>query len=1047
MNILPIRWPGVSAALVAATLTVAACSTDYNAVSVYNLDRPSAITFSCYGDVRITNGEAASADQEVIVSAQPAEACRLRSVGEVPAGQEGDAEFGAAPVDPEFVAFALQPAKGTVALVTYPSYGGGVELAAVVDTDPLTPGKNAIPIGTLPIGLVTGHESCHLISANAGSCDMSIIDVNSALDRNTPAAVDRIAVTNASGEPLGAKPRAIVAQPPTHDIGYICPERPLGLVYIAYPECNLVAAVEPATGAVVAGITFDAAGAVTITDGSVSCPSQCGGEGESTPVDRAIPRPVALEMAADGARLYVGAENSSAITIVTLDGDYLPSATSTIVLEGDIGITALAASPAMNMGGSLGIFDEGSAGRFSFVYAVATDKSVRVAEVSTQMRECDTQIDARYLHDESDVTWLSCVPVGAPTTPPRRPGARSPGITLPRDSVPLDVAFAAVDNGGEQLEGEPSPIALVGFYAFVTASNGFAYVVNIDDDKYPDFEDPNDSVAAYMPLAMAHQLRDFVSSRNAVDGLTSDGTDALTRCLYVSNDALEFGPRVSGAPIQSLSLTSIASTKVHMLPFLRAVSCINENEDEVAVPELAFAADLETRESAFPDITGTENEQWLMTWEGSVSLDTADVDLDGPPVRLGFVEYDQNGADFALVDGGAPFCRAGLEPYDFVVFGGCDPGVGDNHCSVGEVCYVHPETPTSVDDGLCLPEDKVEQLSGQCKDILTSRRRYTILETYTDHLVLGERRRVLRTTPIAGCESDIQCDDFAELAREITLDEHPLAIALDPPEQSYAWSCEADPSRAPGPDRCVMTCETRADCEDGWACSGGYCVEGQIPPPQCFAALQRYQLRVGDALAVVGQRSGFLHNRIADPGTGACIDDPAANPLLLGRLPLQAPPCTGDGFTDFDVNPCSTTIDHIEEYIPYSGDSCAAQDVALRSREVTAIRFENPAMRFHLVDPTTTGDATCIGDREGTWPAFSAMHPGFQLRFSITGAYLPMFVAGLTVAFPINITPGPEGGLWILDQGDVYSSLSTRGRIVHIDPAAANNAFSPITLR
>ena len=47
----------------------------------------------------------------------------------------------------------------------------------------------------------------------------------------------------------------------------------------------------------------------------------------------------------------------------------------------------------------------------------------------------------------------------------------------------------------EQLEGEPSALAMVGFYAFVTASNGFVYVVNVDDDKYADFEDAADSVA------------------------------------------------------------------------------------------------------------------------------------------------------------------------------------------------------------------------------------------------------------------------------------------------------------------------------------------------------------------------------------------------------------------------------------------------------------------------------------------------------------------------------------------------------------------------
>jgi len=46
--------------------------------------------------------------------------------------------------------------------------------------------------------------------------------------------------------------------------------------------------------------------------------------------------------------------------------------------------------------------------------------------------------------------------------------------------------------------------------------------------------------------------------------------------------------------------------------------------------------------------------------------------------------------------------------------------------------------------------------------------------------------------------------------------------------------------------------------------------------------------------------------------------------------------------------------------------------------------------------------------------------------------------------------PGPLGGLWILDQGDVAGSITTsatQGRIVRIDPSQAANAFASLTLR
>ncbi len=1041
------RSISVGAGLCTALLGLAACGNNYSSPPIYNLDRPSSIAFACYGDLRITNGEEATVDQELVRSAQPLESCRVRYQDEVPEGQ-GKVGDQSALEDPVFAAFALQPTRGTVALVTFPAQSGGVDLAGVVDTDPLTPGKNAIPIGTLPVGLVSSPSGCHLVSANAGSCDLSILDVNSALGSSSTATIERVAIENQSGTPILAKPRAMVVQPPITDIGYVCPDKPQGVVYIAYPSCHTVAAVEPASGQTVAGIRFDSGGGITLTDGDFTCPDECGGD-ETIDADPGAPRPVALDMAEDGSRLYVGADNSPTVTVIDLDQDLMPSASEVVELEGDIGITNLSASPVINMGGSLGVFDTGEAGQFQFVYAVATDRSVRVAEVGGLMEECDAQVDPRYLHDVTDVTLLSCMVVGDLTTPPRRPGAQSPGITLPRDTVPLDVAFASVDNGGEAVDGDPSPTAMVGEFAFVTASNGYVYVVNVDDDKYPDFENPEDPIAAFMPLAMAHQLRDFVSERNAVDGLNADGS-AAAKCVYPSVDTTAKGPRLAAVPDLTIFVNYLAIGQRHLLPSLEGFLCVDEDEVEHAVPELAFAAPLETREKAYPDLEGTKSEQWMMTWEGGVSLDSSSSFVDGPPIRQGHVEI--GGGEMALVDGAAPYCSAGIQPYDIVGFVGCNPALA-GQCGVGEICYAHPESPTSITTGLCLPEDRIDELSGTCKDILTSRRRFTVVSANKDRLVLGERRRVLTTTPADGCDSDDQCTEMAALARQIVSGDHPVDYQPDPSDPTYHWACESDPTRAPGPDRCVMTCDTTDDCEGGWICSSGHCVEATIPPAQCMSTTQSYQLRVGEAFAVVGQSTGFLHHVIADPDTGECIQDPDANPLMIGRLPLVAPPCTGDGFSDLSPNPCSTTVQEVEEYVDYtfSDGKCVAPAPntphAVRTREAAAIRFENPAMRFHLVDPTTTGDLNCIGDRLGTWPAFRAVHNGFQIRWTITGGFFPMYVTNMTVAYPIDITPGPEGGLWIVDQGDVSSSLSTQGRVVHIDPDAAESSFAANILR
>src|SRR5690606_36871408 len=100
---------------------------------------------------------------------------------------------------------------------------------------------------------------------------------------------------------------------------------------------------------------------------------------------------------------------------------------------------------------------------------------------------------------------------------------------------------------------------------------------------------------------------------------------------------------------------------------------------------------------------------------------------------------------------------------------------------------------------------------------------------------------------------------------------------------------------------------------------------------------------------------------------------------------------------------------------------------------------------MHLVDPTTTGDAVCIGDRAADLPAFSPVYPGFQFGFSIVGGFFPMFVTPIEASFPNAIVPAPDGRLWVLDEGDDVSSR-TEGRVFTFVPAAAPEAFGVIII-
>src|SRR5439155_22464531 len=90
----------------------------------------------------------------------------------------------------------------------------------VLDADQLTPSKNSISVGEEPIAIATDRTGCYEVIANAGSCDLSELDVNSAVANSLangqpegPVKVSRLQVTNALAAPILARPAAMNAQP------------------------------------------------------------------------------------------------------------------------------------------------------------------------------------------------------------------------------------------------------------------------------------------------------------------------------------------------------------------------------------------------------------------------------------------------------------------------------------------------------------------------------------------------------------------------------------------------------------------------------------------------------------------------------------------------------------------------------------------------------------------------------------------------------------------------------------------------------------------
>ncbi|MEZ4402700.1 MAG: hypothetical protein R3B06_21950 [Kofleriaceae bacterium] len=1041
---------GLCLALVAGGLVAGCGATGTETAVQRSYDRPVDVAFGCFGRMH-KNGD--PADAENAFSPMPLWTCGIRG------GGPGDTASVGSPPAPDFLpdgqeavgndsvfwyVMAVQPTDGTMTVATSRVHGpsdgdndAGYAAGSfsVKDGDPLIPGHNGLVVGSTPVAIATDTAGCQILTANAGTCDLSIIDLTHIALGDGEPAVNALPIT-AGGAPLAARPAALATVDLDSPVGEACPATPAGLAYVAFPECHAVAAVD-GTGAVVASIRFAADGTATLGDGNLSCPRECGAREPIT--DGA--RPVALDIVKDRRvgfqKLAIALANRPVVTVVDLDAAGKPAAVKQVELDGDIGTTDVAISQQITMGGTSGLNDGDAGTDAEFVYAVATDGTVRVAEVLTDDVECDTQVDPRYLAAERNSDRFICLAVGDVATPPRRAGARGPGIAMPGPARPVAVAIGTSDNRLAS-RADPSPDLLAGHFAYVALSTGFTIVVNIDDDNYPDVPIASAPLTSQLALAMPHTVRDSGLDRGATnlnDGVRVCG--ATQPSTAGSDSRIHGGPRIDSDPLRVIVLDQIVEAKGYALPYVHQELCTGD-DTTTPVAVGSFASSVDARLTTFPDWRAPAiEENWYFTWEGVLSQDPTDgsATIDGPTVRTGVV--DIAGGGIAVRDASAPYCAAGVEPRDIITFRGCDPARGDAQCGAGETCYVHPDA--TVASGACLPTAQLDELSGLCRDYLVTQRRFAVVDAFADRLTLRERKRELRTTPISGCTSTAQCQTLAAYEATLTSADHPVDDTSAAP--AYTYACEADPTRAVAPDRCVMTCASDDQCADGTVCRAGHCLEGIVPLPACMAGLQRYDVRGADAFVAIGQRTGYLHPIVADPGTGRCVKDPTASRLLIGRLPLVAPPCTGAAD---EPNPCQTTVDQTEEVPDYRAGSCtlASTTDKIVTRQAQALKFANPMMTIDVVDPTYPGDAMCRHDRGGTLVDVPTVFTGMVLRFHVgAGAgvrILGSLVGTPQVVQPANVVVAPDRSVWIVDAGDIDDNIAAtpnlRGQLVRAAP-------------
>jgi len=194
--------------------------------------------------------------------------------------------------------------------------------SALVDMDPDAPGYNLIPAGRLPSALTITEDSCRTVSANTGSCDMTVLDVaglgayaiNTTREGTEPpelpspsTLITTVEPRNGDGQRLAASPARLLAVPralslagesapdpvdggedgddgdggPVGEVpeGTVCDLSRAASVYMTFPSCQLVAEVSLTNGTVLQArqfVTTDA-GEVELVDPGpdVRCPVDC----------------------------------------------------------------------------------------------------------------------------------------------------------------------------------------------------------------------------------------------------------------------------------------------------------------------------------------------------------------------------------------------------------------------------------------------------------------------------------------------------------------------------------------------------------------------------------------------------------------------------------------------------------------------------------------------------------------------------------------------------------------------------------------------------
>jgi hypothetical protein len=272
----------------------ASCTSQPVILPSRDFDRPTDMTFVCMGAFAPNGGSSADGGAAETDAAAPAGAQVLSGRPMRECHKRGSADV--ADMVHHTFAFLPNSSSGELSVIDADRW-------QLVNLDPANAGFNRLPLGVLPGQIASSDDGCRLVTANAGSCDLSFVDPSPLLaptvGRETRAAVNPTGSTIVTNVVPKAKNSGRELRVRAGEVSFL----PMGTTALTsgqnlcsgdpshqwqalatFPSCDLVALID-----LPSGIIQKAAYAKPTKDGAVELVALADGEDPVCPVDCGFP--------------------------------------------------------------------------------------------------------------------------------------------------------------------------------------------------------------------------------------------------------------------------------------------------------------------------------------------------------------------------------------------------------------------------------------------------------------------------------------------------------------------------------------------------------------------------------------------------------------------------------------------------------------------------------------------------------------------------------------------------------------------------------------